>query len=421
VTGTLKRACLAAGALLITAGAAAAVVASTAVQALAPAAMAATTAPLVQGTDVSNMSTVSSWPAVKAAGITFTGVMAYDGATVGNPHYNAEIAGALSAGLFVMPYVLADPLKISGADEFDKRAWPAIRGVAGAPYAPGGKYLPIALDLEPQPKVTPKVCYGLTAPQMVSWIKAFIAAARALPRMPVPVIYTTAAWWSQCTANSTAFGADPLWVAAYRVSMPALPAGWSGYTFWQSSDSASVDGIAGANADVDQLEGTVAGKAGISGSFQVQTLSSLVGQHVSYTAARLPKGVTLSASGKLSWSKSTPVGALSIAVNAAGNSVPASVSLALRLHGVISVLTAARSSTKGNVVKLDVSTSGPDQRVGFPATLTAAGLPPGLSMTKGGLITGRPTKAGYYTVNVGASDGLGGTGSATFAWTIKGA
>ena len=45
--------------------------------------------------------------------MTFVGVMAFDGASVSNPSYDAQVAGALSAGLFVMPYVVADPLKVA--------------------------------------------------------------------------------------------------------------------------------------------------------------------------------------------------------------------------------------------------------------------------------------------------------------------
>jgi GH25 family lysozyme M1 (1,4-beta-N-acetylmuramidase) len=422
VTGNLKRAGLAGSALLIVVGAAAVAGAAT-VQAFTPAAAVAATAPLVQGTDVSNLTTVTSWPAVRGAGMAFTGVMAFDGATVTNPQYNAQVTGALNAGLYVMPYVVADPLKVSGADQFTVKAWPVIKGVAAAPYAAGGKYLPIALDLEPQPLVTPDPCYGLTAPQMVSWIKAFIAAAQAQPAVPVPAIYTTARWWKKCTGNSTAFGADPLWVADYGVALPALPAGWSGYTFWQSSGSATVAGIAGTGtADLDQLEGLIAGQAGAAGSFQVQTLSSLAGQQVSYTTAQpLPAGVSLSGSGELSWTSAAPAGVFPITVNAASPAVPAAVSVMLRLHGAISVLTAARSTTAGSTVSLRVPASGPDQQAGFPAVLTATGLPTGLSMTPSGLITGWAVKPGTYAVKVAAADSLGGSGSATFTWTVKAA
>src|SRR5260370_9896239 len=52
------------------------------------------------------------------------------------------------------------------------------------------------------------------------------------------IIYTTAGWWDTCTGNSTAFSADPLWVAAYASNAPPLPAGWNDWTFCQSTSRA---------------------------------------------------------------------------------------------------------------------------------------------------------------------------------------
>ena len=53
---------------------------------------------------------------------------------------------------------------------------------------------------------------------MVSWIKAFITEMNG--RCQDPIIYTTTSWWNACTADSTAFSGDPLWIASYGVSVP---------------------------------------------------------------------------------------------------------------------------------------------------------------------------------------------------------
>jgi GH25 family lysozyme M1 (1,4-beta-N-acetylmuramidase) len=406
---------------LILAATAVTVVARTAIS---QPARAAATQPAALGTDVSNLTAVSSWPDVASQGITFTGVMAYDGATVANPSYNSQVKGALGEGLFVMPYVIADPLKIAGAAQF-ARAWRAIDGITGAPYARGGLYLPVTLDMEAQPQVTSKTCYGLTQAQMVSWIKAFLGAAKRQTGA-TPVVYTSPGWWQVCTGNTTAFAGDPLWIADYGVTVPAIPPGWTGYTFWQSSDTATIAGIADTGqADVDRLEGAVTAKAATSGFFQLQTLNSLAGQPVSYAQAGLPKGVSLSASGRLSWTSSTPLGAFHITVYAASAAragatvIPAAVSLTLRLHAPIAISVANRSSTAGARISLHVTAAGPDKNHGLAPTLAASGLPPGLSMTPAGTITGRLTKPGVFTVTVTAADALGGTGSASFTWTVK--
>jgi GH25 family lysozyme M1 (1,4-beta-N-acetylmuramidase) len=389
-----------------------------------PAALASTT---VAGTDVFGQTAVTSWPDVKNAGINFVGIQAYDGATVPNKSYDSQVTGALSEGLYVMPYVFADPLKIAGGAQFTK-AWSVIDSIAADRYAPGGQLLPIALDLESDPVVTREYCYGLSPAKMVSWITAFIAAAKAQTHV-VPIIYTSQYWWHKCIGTTAAFSGDPLWVVDYGVSSPAIPAGWTGYTFWQSSDTGSVGGIAG-TADLDQLQAapTVTAKTGTSGSIQLETLNSLAGQPVAYTtAAALPAGVALTSAGRLSWSSAVKVGRYQGTVTPVSTVtppvtvIPSSVSVTLRVHGTVTLSTRSRSSTVGVSIRLKLATTGPDQREGFAPTLKATGLPAGLSMTPAGVITGRLTKRGRFTVKVTASDGLGGTGSASFTWTVKAA
>jgi GH25 family lysozyme M1 (1,4-beta-N-acetylmuramidase) len=399
------------------------------------AALAATTQPLVQGTDVSNLTQTSTqtinWPNVKAAGMSFVGIMAYDGASVPNQYYASQVTGAQAAGLYVMPYVVADPLKVAtGTEQFTEKAWPAISAVSGANYK-GGQYLPVVLDMESQPLVTSEACYGLTQAQMVTWIGQFIAAANKQTGLST-VVYSNPNWWQACTGNTKVVSVidEPLWIADYGVASPAIPPGWPGYTFWQSSDSASVNGISGA-ADLDNMLGappTVTASAGASGSIQLETLNSLAGQSVSYApVGSLPSYLTLSAVGKLSWSSSAAVGEHSVTVTPTSTAatpatvIPSSLAVTVRVHGAIAVANTARSSTAGTPVWFRITTSGPDQNAGVAPTLKATGLPTGVSMNTAGVITGWPTRYGTFKVIVTASDALGGTGTSTFTWTVKAA
>ncbi len=167
--------------------------------------------------------------------------------------------------------------------------------------------------------------------------------------------------------------------------------------------------------------------SGVSGSVQLETLNSLAGQPVSYAARSLPSYLSLSASGLLRWSSSAPAGLHSVTITPASRAatpatvIPASVTATLRVHGAIALSTANRSSTAGAAVWLRVTTSGPDQKAGFAPTLTAAGLPAGLSMTPAGVITGWAASPGTYKVAVRAADALGGTRSASFTWTVAAA
>src|SRR6185437_8729772 len=53
-------------------------------------------------------------------------------------------------------------------------------------------------------------------------------------------------------------------------------------------------------------------------------------------------------------------------------------------------------------------------------TFTATGLPPGLSISASGLITGTPTAGGSFAVTATASDSTGASGSVSFNWTVSG-
>ena len=106
---------------------------------------------------------------------------------------------------------------------------------------------------------------------MVSWISDFMTEAATLTGA-APIIYTSTDWWNKCTANSTAFGGDLLWIASYSAGTPTtLPASWSTWSFWQYTSVGSVNGISGA-VDLDYFNGSLV------------TLSALAGLHVSTPA-----------------------------------------------------------------------------------------------------------------------------------------
>jgi hypothetical protein len=139
---------------------------------------------------------------------------------------------------------------------------------------------------------------------MVAWISAFIAEARRLTGQPT-IIYTTADWWRSCTGDSGAFGSDPLWVAAYGPSSPPMPSGWGDWTFWQYTSRAQVPGIT-AEVDVSYFgravvrlldPGAQRDSPGTTMRLQVRSLNAAAGQPPVFTAAGLPSGLSISASG----------------------------------------------------------------------------------------------------------------------------
>jgi beta-glucosidase-like glycosyl hydrolase/uncharacterized protein involved in high-affinity Fe2+ transport len=74
------------------------------------------------------------------------------------------------------------------------------------------------------------------------------------------------------------------------------------------------------------------------------------------------------------------------------------------------------SSPKGAAVSFPVQAV--DSNASQTLTFTAAGLPPGVSISSGGTISGSGTTLGTYTVTVTATDTKGVSGSATFIYSV---
>jgi GH25 family lysozyme M1 (1,4-beta-N-acetylmuramidase) len=213
------------------------------------------------------------WPQVAAAGHSFAAVKATEGTYYANPWYAADTAGAAAAGLQVTGYHVAIPNVSSGAAQADY----AVRHLG---QAAGGRSRPLELDVEYDPYVATdqtNQCYGLSASRLVAWIGAFTREAERVTGQ-APVIYTSAAWWRACTGDSSAFSADPLWLAGYGTAGSTGPAGWASWSYWQFTSTGTVPGIAASGAtDVSYAgpsrtavvtpaeAGGVAGASGVAG------------------------------------------------------------------------------------------------------------------------------------------------------------
>jgi Putative Ig domain/Subtilase family len=87
-------------------------------------------------------------------------------------------------------------------------------------------------------------------------------------------------------------------------------------------------------------------------------------------------------------------------------------------HPVVVARLGSRRSSKGVriiPVRVRARVLGP----GSALTFSAAGLPPGLKVSRRGVIYGRPRAAGSYVARVRATDATGMTGSATLRWTVR--
>ena len=213
----------------------------------ARAAAARLSARAVRGLDISSYQHGKkpiNWPLLARHGISFVSVKASEGTYYHNPYYRSDVRAAAAAGLAVMPYVFANPAQAGGAPT----ARYAVR-VTGRLRGPG--QLPLVIDLEKDPYRAGHDCYGLKGRRIIGWIAGFVGQARALTGK-WPVIYTGASWWRECTGATSRFRRDPLWLAAFGGTRPAVPSTWRHWTFWQYDDAGRLPGMGPADLDYYQ-------------------------------------------------------------------------------------------------------------------------------------------------------------------------
>jgi GH25 family lysozyme M1 (1,4-beta-N-acetylmuramidase) len=184
------------------------------------------------------------WPLLARDGIRFVAVKVSEGTYYRNPYYSSDVQAAAAAGLAVLPYVFANPARAGGA--------PTARFAVGATGSlRGPARLPLVVDLENDPYRKRVNCYGLKVTAMIGWIAGFVGQARALTGK-WPVIYTAADWWQECAGGTGQFSRDPLWLAAYDDTSPAVPSAWGHWTFWQYSNIGRLPGVGLADLDYYQ-------------------------------------------------------------------------------------------------------------------------------------------------------------------------
>jgi beta-glucosidase len=198
--------------------------------------------------------------------------------------------------------------------------------------------------------------------------------------------------------------------------------GWSSTAFWQYTSLGSAPGITG-NVDLDYLGPIL--QVSATGTaitpVQLQTLSSLNGQPVTYSPVSLPPGLSVGSSGQITGTP-TSIGASQASITASAGP-PTTISFTWDVYGTLSLAPATVTTTAGVPVLLQVRATDADAgATGYtPPVFTASGLPAGMAISSSGLITGWPATPGTYKITVSATDGLGATGTTSIAWTVKAA
>jgi hypothetical protein len=149
---------------------------------------------------------------------------------------------------------------------------------------------------------------------------------------------------------------------------------------------------------------------------------SSAGTTITWSALGLPTGLSISSAGLITGTPTT-TGTYSVTVTATDNfGAMGAADFTWAITGNVAVANPGNKSSISGTAISALANTATDTQAGAGFTWAATGLPTGLSITPAtGAITGTPTVAGTYTVNVTATDGSGYSGSASFTWTIVGA
>jgi GH25 family lysozyme M1 (1,4-beta-N-acetylmuramidase) len=211
----------------------------------------------VQGLDVSGWQVLNAggWRDIWNNGARFAYVKATESTDYTSSQFGEQYTDSFNQGLIRGAYHFATPNTSSGAAQAN------FFVDHGGTWSADGRTLPPLLDIEYNPYGA--TCYGLSQQAMVSWIADFSSTVHSRTGR-LPAIYSTTNWWSQCTGNSSAFSANPLFIARYTSNVAggpgSLPASWSQYTFWQYADAGTFPG------DQDVFNGTEDSLRGFAGS-----------------------------------------------------------------------------------------------------------------------------------------------------------
>lgn len=203
---------------------------------------------MIEGIDVSKFQSSIDWPKARATGREFVFMRASDGTNPANETTLAsKWAAARAAGFVCGAYHFFRPSADLAAVQSQASLFLG-RFNEAVPVVETG-YLPAVVDVEVSPGAVSKADYA-------RGVRTWIDAIEASPRFQglSTIIYTRASLWSEL-GNPPEFATHPLWVADYSQDPPRLPAPWGRWTFFQYSESSTVDGIAG-HVDADRFDGS---------------------------------------------------------------------------------------------------------------------------------------------------------------------
>jgi lysozyme len=179
-----------------------------------------------------------NWTQVAQSGLAFAYARAADGTTFLDPDFFTNYFGIKAAGMKAGAYLFFRPEQDPTA-----QANILVTQLQEAGFAAG--------DLQPVFDV--EVTDGQSSTTIAANLQTSISVVQQALGA-TPLIYTSWGFWNY-SVNSTAFSANPLWVANWFVTCPGLPNGWSTWSVWQYNDNSTVPGITVNVVDADESNG----------------------------------------------------------------------------------------------------------------------------------------------------------------------
>ena len=193
------------------------------------------TVPQIIGIDISKYQGKVNFKKVKASGITYVFIRATEGITYQDVDFKSNIAAARAAGLVVGAYHFYETNDAPAAQLNNFKNMASLQSGD----------LPPVIDIEK--------LHNNDSIDLTKNIQIFVDGLESYYGVK-PIIYSG---YNFANKYMKGFGGYPLWLAEYEVTKPNLPEGWSDWTFWQWSQSNTVDGLDG-NVDADRYNGSKA-------------------------------------------------------------------------------------------------------------------------------------------------------------------
>jgi O-glycosyl hydrolase len=226
---------------------------------------------------------------------------------------------------------------------------------------------------------------------------------------------TVTPWLTNGSNNVTGQAAIAMSGGAFSATIPA-----------RSLVTYVIKPTTGGNTVTVTPPGNQTSTVGTAASVQIKATDSSSTATLTYAAANLPAGLSISPSTGLISGTPTTAGTSSVTVTATDNTgASGSATFSWTVNPINNGNTVTvtnpgpQTSTVGTPVSLQLHAT--DSSSTATVTFTSiTGLPAGLALNSStGLITGTPTAASTSTVTVTATDNTGASGSATFTWTVN--